>query len=200
MTAVFNDLVRIASGSGGNGLFLYRTNDTKATVEGSHYLDAGVDVLKVGDIVFIAGDLDGTPWTSQYMVDSNDGTHVGIIETAFTPFPGVTLKLGDMSSKASDAAVLRVAAPFNGTLVQVDTVLNAALATGDATFTAKIGSTGVTGGVVTATQSGSAAGDTDSATTSALNTFSKGDLLSVTCGGSSTATATAGVSLLLLPT
>lgn len=107
------------------------------------------------------------------------------------------LHLGQVSTKASDAAVVLAPAPRAGTVQKIKTVLNAALATGDATFTGKIGATGITGGVVTATQSGSAAGDVDSTTTSALNTVAENDLISVTVGGASTATATADVYVLI---
>lgn len=200
MSAVFNNLVRVASGSAGQGLFIFQTNDIKATVETSHYMDPFVGVVEVGDVIICAGDLDGTPFATHYMVNSNDGTHVGIIEAANTPFPGVVVRLPDMSNKASDAAVVRIAAPFNGKITQVDAVLNAALATGNATLTVAINGTGVTTGVVTETQAASAAGNVASVTPTALNTFNKGDLITVTGGGASTATSTSGVSLTLLPT
>ena len=109
----------------------------------------------------------------------------------------VCLCYNGLSSKASDAAVARFVAPVAGTITLVQTVLNAALATGDATFTTAIAGTAVTGGVVTATQSGSAAGDVDSATPTALNTVAVGNLITVTGGGSSTATATANVQVLI---
>lgn len=109
----------------------------------------------------------------------------------------VELCYNGLSSKASDAAVARFVAPVAGTITLVQTVLNAALATGDATFTTAIGGTGVTNGVVTATQSGSAAGDVDSATPTALNTVAVGDLITVAGGGASTATATANVQVLI---
>lgn len=109
----------------------------------------------------------------------------------------VALCYNGLSSKASDAAVARFVAPVAGTITLVQTVLNGALATGDATFTTAIAGTGVTGGVVTATQSGSAAGDVDSATPTALNTVAVGDLITVTGGGSSSATATANVQVLI---
>ena len=109
----------------------------------------------------------------------------------------VCLTYNGLSSKASDATVARFAAPVAGTITLVQTVLNGALATGDATFTTAIGGTGVTGGVVTATQSGSAAGDIDSATPTALNTVAVGDLITVTGGGASTATATANIQVLI---
>ena len=78
--------------------------------------------------------------------------------------------------------------------------LNAALATGDATLTGKIGANAITNGVITITQAGSAAGDVDSATPSAAKTVAAGDVISFTGGGTSDATSTATVSLLITPT
>lgn len=103
------------------------------------------------------------------------------------------LSYSALSSKASDAAVARFVAPFKFKILSVRTVLNAALATADATFTAAIAGVAVTGGVVTATESGSAAGDIDAATPTAANTGAAGALITVTAGGGSTATATANV-------
>jgi len=112
----------------------------------------------------------------------------------------IALVLGDISTKASDAAVLRVVSPVAGTIDKVYSVLNAALATGDATLTGKIGASAITNGVITITESGSAAGDVDSATPSAAKTVAVGDVISFTGGGSSSATGTATVSLLITPT
>ena len=95
--------------------------------------------------------------------------------------------------------MLRVVSPVAGTIDKVYSVLNAALATGDATLTGKIGASAITSGVITITASGSAAGDVDSATPSAAKTVAIGDVISFTGGGSSSATGTATVSLLITP-
>ena len=200
MAAVFNDLIRTASGSQGQGEHIFQTDDTKAVVKASGYFNAFVDIVKVGDLIHVAGDLDGTPYTCALMVDANDGTTVTVIENAFTPFPGVILSFPNISTKAADAGVIRQVAPFAGTIEKISSVLNDVLATGDATLTAKIGATGVTGGVITITESGSAAGDVDSVDPTALNIIAEDDVISVTGGGASTATGTATVNMLILPT
>ena len=102
-----------------------------------------------------------------------------------------------LSSKGSDAAVGRMPGGLSGTLLKVKTILNGALATGDATVTAAIDGTNVTGGVVTATQSASAAGDIATATPTALNTFTADSKLTFTVGGTSSATATLEVYALI---
>ena len=93
---------------------------------------------------------------------------------------------------ASNADVARFVCPFDATIQQIDTVLNSALATGDATVTVAVAGSGVTGGVVTITQSGSAAGDIDTATPTGAsndNDCDQGELITATVGGSSTSGA-----------
>jgi hypothetical protein len=111
----------------------------------------------------------------------------------------VLLTLDPISTKASDAQVVRVVSPVAGTVDKIYSVLNAALATGDATLTAAINATPITSGVITITQAGSAAGDLDVATPSAAKTVAIGDVIKLTGGGASTATSTASVSLLITP-
>lgn len=138
------------------------------------------------------------------LLAANNLSDVAAAATARTNLGGgankIALVLGDVSTKGSDAAVLRVVSPVAGTIDKVWSVLNAALATGDATLTGKIGADAITNGVITITQAGSAAGDVDSATPSAAKTVAAGDVISFTGGGTSDATSTATVSLLITPT
>ena len=85
--------------------------------------------------------------------------------------------------------VYRVQSPVAGKVVQIWSITEGVLTTGDATLTGKIGGVAITGGVVTITQSGSAAGDKDYANPSAANDVVVGDELSLTVGGTN-ATAT----------
>jgi hypothetical protein len=109
------------------------------------------------------------------------------------------IHLGSISTKATDAAVLRFVSPVSGRITSIRSVANAALATGDATLTAAINGTAVTNGVITITQSGSAAGDADSCAPTAANRVAAGDVVTITGGGASTATATANVAILIAP-
>lgn len=96
-----------------------------------------------------------------------------------------------MSANGADAAVATIVAPFDFVLKRIDTVLlGGALATGNFTLTAAIAGTPVTGGVVTVTQAGSAAGDKDSAVPSAANTGAQGATITLTGGGTSTGNRT----------
>lgn len=85
------------------------------------------------------------------------------------------------------AGVYRIVAPVAGTIVAIRSVLAGALATGDATVTASIGGVAVTGGVLTITQAGSAAGDVDAALPTAANAVSVGDVIALTVGGANSA-------------
>lgn len=116
-------------------------------------------------------------------VDMREAPAVGKVYLTFPP----------VSTKASDAAVARRASPVAGRITNIQSVLNVALATGDATLTGKIGATAITTGVLTITQAGSAAGDVDSAVPTALNAVAVGDVISFTGGGASTATSTAEI-------
>jgi hypothetical protein len=170
-------------------------------VETSGYFDDAVAAgfLEQGSILYVSGDLDGTPWHNSYVIASNDGTTLTLASHASVPPDKVYVKLSPVSNKAADAAVTRVVAPVGGKITKIWTVLNAALATGDATLTGKINGSNITTGVLTVTQSGSAAADVDSAVPTALNTVAAGDVISFTGGGASTATSTSEILVEITP-
>lgn len=87
------------------------------------------------------------------------------------------------------ANVYRVMSPVAGKVVNISSITEGVLTTGDATLTGKIGGNAITNGVITITQAGSAAGDKDFAAPTAANTVAAGDELSLTVGGTN-ATAT----------
>lgn len=58
--------------------YSFTTNDTKATVEGVGYFNNASEILNVGDVIEVSGDLDGTPYLAGYVVSSNSGGVVGI--------------------------------------------------------------------------------------------------------------------------
>lgn len=84
-------------------------------------------------------------------------------------------------------------APVAGRVTKIWSVSEGVLTTGDATLTGKIGATAITNGVITITQAGSAAGDVDSATPTALNVVAAGDALAVTVGGTNATASKAQV-------
>lgn len=85
--------------------------------------------------------------------------------------------------------VYRALSTVRGKIVQLHSIIEGVLTTGDATLTFKIGAAAVTNGVITITQSSSAAGDKDYANPTALNDVVVGDDINATVGGTN-ATAT----------
>jgi hypothetical protein len=91
----------------------------------------------------------------------------------------------------STAGTVYVVAPADGKIVTIQSIIDGAIATANVVLTASIGSIAVTGGAITVTQSGSAAGDVDVVTPSALNYFKAGDYIKIVTGGQSTNTISA---------
>lgn len=75
-----------------------------------------------------------------------------------------------------------------GTIVEIETVLNGAIATANAGLTAKISGTAVTGGTITVAYSGSAAGDVDNCSPTAANEVVDGDVIEIETNGASSNT------------
>lgn len=71
----------VGAGSASNTLYVYSTNDTKATVIASGYFNDLVDILNVGDIILVAFDLDGTMGSAAIHVATNNGS---VITTGYT--------------------------------------------------------------------------------------------------------------------
>ncbi len=97
------------------------------------------------------------------------------------PIP-LSLHIADGSADATYYLV----SPWAGDITKIYTVIDGAVSTADITITPKIGSTGMTNGVVTITSSASAAGDVDSSTPDAANTVTAGQAMNfVVAGGGS---------------
>lgn len=79
--------------------------------------------------------------------------------------------------------VYRAISPVAGKVTLISSIIEGVLTVGDATLTAKINGVAITGGVITITQAGSAAGDKDYAVPTAANAVAVGDELSITVGG-----------------
>ncbi len=133
----------------------------------------------------------GMPSSIDGVVASNNLSDVADAATARANIGAnkVALQVRASNLVGADAKVYRVVSPVAGTLKKVYSVIDAALATGNATLTTKINAGTVTNGAVTITQAGSAAGDVDSATPTAANTVAIGDVISVTVGGTNDSTS-----------
>lgn len=104
---------------------------------------------------------------------------------------GTNLLFGRIDDNVgANAAVMRyVHRGPAATIRSIATIIDRALTTGNETITAAINGNAVTGGVVTITQSGSAAGDVDIAEPTAANVLEEGDVLTLTVGGTQASTA-----------
>ena len=88
----------------------------------------------------------------------------------------------------STAGSTFVPVPDGGTIIKIFTSIKNAISSANAALTFEIGGVAVTGGGITVTQSGSAAGDVDTAEPTAANTvLEDGTIEMITDGGSSTA-------------
>jgi len=110
----------------------------------------------------------------------------------------ITVRIDDVSTAGSAWVV----PGFRGRIVKMHSVIDGAIATADATITVEIGGTAVSGAALTITQSGSAAGDIDTAEVAAgsTNTFQPSDALEVITDGASTNTVTAMITFELAAT
>jgi hypothetical protein len=136
---------------------------------------------------------------SQHTGTQPSSTISDIADFARKDETAMVVSLGAVSTKAADNGVIRWVSPVAGAIATINSVLNAALATADATITAAIGATPVTGGVLTITNASSAAGDVDSCTPSAANVVAVNDVVTLTVGGGSTGTGTASLTMLITP-
>lgn len=59
-------------------LWHYTSVDASGTITGAGYFNNAVDMLRVGDLMVINIDTDGTPSTKFYIVTGNTGTAVTI--------------------------------------------------------------------------------------------------------------------------
>ena len=97
----------------------------------------------------------------------------------------LTVDMTDVSA----ASTVYLPSPVVGTISKITSILGGAITGADSIVTGKIGSTAITNGAFTVAYSGSAAGDVDSATPTALNTVAVGSNINFTTDGVSSTTA-----------
>ena len=94
----------------------------------------------------------------------------------------ITVEISDIST----AGQIFVFPGFQGKIKNIRSVLNGTIATADAVLTAKIDGVAVTDGAITVAFSGSVAGDTDTATPTALNFVTQNQAIEIETDGAST--------------
>lgn len=94
----------------------------------------------------------------------------------------LNVRIPDISTAGSDWVV----SPIAGTVSKIYSVIHGTIATANAALTFELGGTAITGAGITVAYSGSAAGDVDSATPTALNTVAAGGAIECITDGAST--------------
>lgn len=97
----------------------------------------------------------------------------------------------------STAGSVWVVSPYAGTVVGIQTVIDGAIITVDATLDPQIGGTSITGGGIVIAFTGSAAGIVDTATPTAANTVTANQAIEIATDGASTNTVSANISLVI---
>lgn len=97
----------------------------------------------------------------------------------------------------STAGSYWVVAPEGGTISKIYTVLHGAITGANSALSFELAGVAVTNGGITVTQSGSAAGDVDTATPTALNTVTAGQAIEMITDGGSTGTVAVTVTFLI---
>ena len=96
----------------------------------------------------------------------------------------LTSTIADISTASSTF----VPVPDGGKVIKIITALQGAIGTANGGITFEIGGTAITGGGITVTQSGSAAGDVDTAEPTAANDVAEGGSIEMITDGSSSNT------------
>lgn len=108
----------------------------------------------------------------------------------------MTVRFTDVSAPGS----VWVHPGFRGKIRKLSSVLHGAITGADSVITVEIGGTAVTGATLTIANASSAAGDVDTATPTALNSFTEDQPIEVITSGASSTTAILEVTLWLEPT
>lgn len=105
----------------------------------------------------------------------------------------LTYTIADVGTAASYWVVI----PWAGDIYKIYTVIDGAIATADESISFEIAGTAITNGTVTITQSGSAAGDVDTATPTAAKTVTAGQALEIISAGNSTGSVACTITIIV---
>ena len=97
----------------------------------------------------------------------------------------------------STAGSTFVPVPDGGTIIKIFTAIKNAISSANAALTFEIGGVAVTGGAITVTQSGSAAGDVDTAEPTAANDVSEDGTIEMITDGASSGTKKLNVTFVI---
>jgi hypothetical protein len=170
------------------GSELHEPKGADAAVANKVYVSDGAGSGSWGNLPAASIDSTGTP-SSTAVLQAN-GTYVDI-DNANTYYIQATID--DISTASSRF----IPCPAAGNITGIISVLQGAITVADGTFRLRIGGVDVTDSTVTIAQSGSAAGDVDTATPTAANTVTANSAIEVQCLGSSTTAAEVEVMIIV---
>jgi len=125
----------------------------------------------------------------------SDGANSGAFTARFTV---LTVQIDDISDAAAKSAW--VVCPVAGNITKIHSVIDTIITTGDAALTFEIGGTVVTNAGITIAEAGSAPGDVDTSTPTALNAVTAGQEIECITDGGSTVACKAVITLVITGT
>lgn len=184
-------------------LWIYTTTDTIADVNTADYFLSASRLLSVGDTIIVHSSTGGTREVSMVVVNAVT------VDTTVDVTDGLSLITGKQAGSkqlvqgvipdVGTAASIYLMSPVAGTISLISTKLGGALASADASITAKVNA-GTSMGTITVTSSGSAAGDLDTLAPSANNTVAVGDWINIATDGGGTGPFPLSVAVEITPT
>ncbi len=102
-------------------------------------------------------------------------------------------EIDDISTVSSSWIV----SPYAGTIIKIYSVIDGVMATGDTTLSFELAGVAITNGDIVITQSGSAAGDVDSSSPTALNVITVGQVIEIITDGGSTNTVKSTITIVI---
>lgn len=180
----------------GSDLFKYEsTADALATIATDDYFLTAFTQLGAGDFILA----DGSDGSGMYRVLASTASTVTV-----EPFPslegGGQIVLTGEIVDVSTASSLWLVSPVAGNIVRIMSVIDGTIATAPCVLDPQIGGTSITGGAISIADSGSAAGDVDTATPTALNVVAAGGAIEIANADASTNTVRAQITVVIQPT
>ena len=181
--------------SNGQNLMQYRsTVDALATIAADDYFLTAFRQLGAGDFLMVKGS-DASGLYRVLVASSSTVT--------LEPFPngeaaGLVV-LSGVIVDVSTAGSIWIVSPFAGDVVGIQSVIDGTIATAPAVLDPQIGGTSITGGGISIADSGSAAGDVDTATPTAARTVAANGAIEIATSGASTNTVACHVTVVIRP-
>lgn len=179
MAFVTADLNNITGMPPGQAHYVYVSDtDDRATVAASGYFNNTDDDqnLAADDLIHVRGD-------QGFYTLRVDTVSAGAVTTDNSEGSvWLSAEITDVSTLSSTW----LAAPFDGIVNRIKTILHGAITVGDALVGVELAGVDVTGAQVTIANAASAAGDVDEGVATAANTVSEGDAVEIDTDGGST--------------